>query len=914
MAESGIITNERIAQDGAVRDFIGKEFDDLANISIPAAEEALTRFAQVLQKTSASMKMPTDLDGLEAYERHIQLVMKTDIQYEKVQQAKLATQAKIEAANKRALKDFEAQEKAAAKEEAAAKKSASAYSQLNDKYKEAARLAKDLAAAIVLKGNATKEEAAASIAASQAANKLNDDLKGIDATIGNAQRNVGNYNDSLGKLAKGLKGLGGLGRILSSAIGIDPEVFMAVQEAGRAIKDVRHASELNEVSTAGHAAAESADTAAIELNTEATEANIAIKEEEAVISNLALGLWGLLGAAVIAGGVAIWSYISAKKEQEEVDKRNIEDAKTILEVQNKLNGIIDEQRKLMIDLMVAKKQMSETDSKIAKDELDRNKEINTSLHENVKARLELMKTHGITADMLDEQGNAKMPQKNMAEIMLSGDTSKDIKNVEDYNKAVEKLNNTTQGQIEAIKKNFLIKASIAKAEEKLNDDDFENMQARIKLLKNETEDKKTQLELQLQYDLNANSERNASLQAKNDEGKIIWENYYKAINALAVEHFKAMKKIADETENETLSERAKAITDQAKDAVNALKNNTNSTKEKGLLHDALSTTNQKFDAEEDQAAAKKQQQEIEANDTITNTEELNAKILLIEQQYNDQLADIDRKRYQELFELEHQDAENRKKIHEQQMKAIKEEAEAVINFAAESLNRKNEYNETEIKNDLAMRQDAILQQQQLASEGLKNTLAFQQAAAAKDELAQQQLAIKKEKDAKAIALFKLLASAADAKDPLGALAEAFAAMGFAGSVAGSYFEGTENVAEDLAGNKVHSGKDGYRIAVDGSERIMTGEQNAMIGDMSNEDLAKLAYKYQMGWIPEYSGGMLVNSNNDELLRALRSLEDTIKGRPVSTTNIDKHGIVSQEMLVNGLKKVVKYKPINNRFT
>jgi hypothetical protein len=46
----------------------------------------------------------------------------------------------------------------------------------------------------------------------------------------------------------------------------------------------------------------------------------------------------------------------------------------------------------------------------------------------------------------------------------------------------------------------------------------------------------------------------------------------------------------------------------------------------------------------------------------------------------------------------------------------------------------------------------------------------------------------------------------------------------ADAVAGSFFKGTEKVSEDLKGNKVHSGKDGYVVAVDGSERVLTGKQ------------------------------------------------------------------------------------------
>lgn len=55
--------------------------------------------------------------------------------------------------------------------------------------------------------------------------------------------NIGNYNGQLGVLSKALKGVGGLGLILSKALGIDPSVFEGLREAGRAVRDIRHASE-----------------------------------------------------------------------------------------------------------------------------------------------------------------------------------------------------------------------------------------------------------------------------------------------------------------------------------------------------------------------------------------------------------------------------------------------------------------------------------------------------------------------------------------------------------------------------------------------------------------------------------------------------------------------------------------------
>lgn len=74
----------------------------------------------------------------------------------------------------------------------------------------------------------------------------NAQLKILDAGLGNYQRNVGNYNNSLGLLSKGIKGVGGLGIILSKALGIDPSIAVGIEEVGRAIRDLQHARELQQ--------------------------------------------------------------------------------------------------------------------------------------------------------------------------------------------------------------------------------------------------------------------------------------------------------------------------------------------------------------------------------------------------------------------------------------------------------------------------------------------------------------------------------------------------------------------------------------------------------------------------------------------------------------------------------------------
>lgn len=267
-------------------------------------------------------------------------------------------------------------------------------------------------------------------------------------------------------------------------------------------------------------------------------------------------------------------------------------------------------------------------------------------------------------------------------------------------------------------------------------------------------------------------------------------------------------------------------------------------------------------------------------------------------------------------------ADDKAEKHKEEMKRLSEEATQTIDFAEKSLQRKDELTGKQLDNDLAMRQRYILQDQQLASEGRLNTLAFDKAAEAKDELRKEQLAIKQQKDAKTIAFFKLLASAAEKEDPMKALGEALVTMGIAGAITGSYYDGTEDTGE--SGNV--DSKGGKWAILHPNERVMTKAQNSMVGDLSNDELAKLAMGYNSGLLPKYItdngiGSFAENALNSMMLQQftemngkISSIERALKERPVSSMNIDKEGVISESRFKNGMTKVLRTKtppPLNN---
>lgn len=202
----------------------------------------------------------------------------------------------------------------------------------------------------------------------------NAQLKILDAGLGNYQRNVGNYNNSLGLISKGVKGIGGLGVILSKALGIDPSIAIGIEEVGRAIRDLQHARELQQtgleaeaklyeinsqkidaqaaaldgetISTGGAAEAQTGLTAstetagvaqeemavkteavAVALDAEAASADIAKVSTEALSTSLGSGL---VGGAVLALAAIVAVYEAIKDSNEEI--KNQEEAYKELEI------------------------------------------------------------------------------------------------------------------------------------------------------------------------------------------------------------------------------------------------------------------------------------------------------------------------------------------------------------------------------------------------------------------------------------------------------------------------------------------------------------------------------------------------------------------------------------------------------
>lgn len=125
----------------------------------------------------------------------------------------------------------------------------------------------------------------------------------------------------------------------------------------------------------------------------------------------------------------------------------------------------------------------------------------------------------------------------------------------------------------------------------------------------------------------------------------------------------------------------------------------------------------------------------------------------------------------------------------------------------------------------------------------------------------------------------------------------------------TFLEGTENTGPN---GKGIDGKGGFLSVLHPNERVVPKEDNQLIGDMTNSELAKLAYKYQSGMVTDINDKKLVVGGYDTqvLAEKLDKLEQTIKNKP--ETNIELEQIIAGTMAITRTTKQGNTK-IYNRY-
>lgn len=228
-------------------------------------------------------------------------------------------------------------------------------------------------------------------------------------------------------------------------------------------------------------------------------------------------------------------------------------------------------------------------------------------------------------------------------------------------------------------------------------------------------------------------------------------------------------------------------------------------------------------------------------------------------------------------------------------------------------------------------QDSVNRQAEIAAKGGENILAEEQARLDKARLAKQRELERAAREEQNLALatafindFSARAATATTKKDIN---EAFllalrdtvgvklAAQGLA-SLSSAY-DGTE----DTGNGEGMDSKNGKLWMLHPNERVMTKRQNAMVGDMSNDQLASLAYDYQNGTImsphtfKELEAGKIVPSNAismrpmiEQMQRDTNELKEAFeKGQSKYYVNWNAHGEAVETHIQGKVKKMTTFK-------
>lgn len=295
-------------------------------------------------------------------------------------------------------------------------------------------------------------------------------------------------------------------------------------------------------------------------------------------------------------------------------------------------------------------------------------------------------------------------------------------------------------------------------------------------------------------------------------------------------------------------------------------------------------------------------------------EEKDAKKLIIQEKYNQDTKKLEREKTNAINEESKREIEALKEQEKAQFKIITDTAQEITGQLEKVYGEVADKRQEDLDNQIDRRKDNIDKQIELAEKGADNQLAFEEAQLAKEELLKVEQQRKDEFNKKIIAYWNLLASYAE-QNPDTALAKTIKTIGIAEGARAlfnadipSKFDGTEDTGE---GGNLDS-KGGKLFILHPHERVVTAEQNKLIGDIPNKDLAQLAYNWRTGVLHSEVGqesfgqnlstsidmmkyANMIDKKLDKFVQAVQNIEPT-------HVHLDNLGQVITEKVRNGILK------------
>lgn len=278
---------------------------------------------------------------------------------------------------------------------------------------------------------------------------------------------------------------------------------------------------------------------------------------------------------------------------------------------------------------------------------------------------------------------------------------------------------------------------------------------------------------------------------------------------------------------------------------------------------------------------------------------------------------IENKLANDLERLEEQKAESIEKIN----KAIRDKrlteaqkiADAFVGELRSELQKENDLRQQALDRQINQREQNIEAQQALFEQGRENQLAFEQQKLAQLELQRKDAEERAAKQAEVLNLIqatyqsyiaRLKAGEKPQQALLGAPADTLLLKAIAKTVAGSFYEGTEDTGTV---NNPLDDKGGRLAVIHDNERVVPKKLNEMIGGMSNEDLATLAYQYNKGQIGT-AQNIQYSISLQPLLEKFDKFSEDFASRPTQVFRRNEFGEIVEILATKAYTKKTRISP------
>ena len=600
--------------------------------------------------------------------------------------------------------------------------------------------------------------------------------------------------------------------------------------------------------------------------------------------------------------------IANGKSQKDADEQFLKDKKSIIDeeikaFENKLNAKINLQKQEVIKLKKLEQDalLDGTVEEANQTKLDRlaGEKSLESLKNEGKIELQQLKNNleNFEVEIIEHESKVTAAMKNAARqraadlrnLLKRAEDLEDARISNEFTRRKQQLDRAFSREIEAIKGNSEIEKKLkTELKLKLNADLIELENQRIDAFQKIEED----------YLLRQASEEDLAiikrLQKLDEEAEKVEALMLKN----KTEEAELIKKLTTESEKDIADIRAKFRTErEEKELEQELDAIELAYKEriKTISSFELSGLLTEKEAQEEKLRAElayllsKEQALIEAGKSTLEIEQeiIDARLAL--QKFGiDQQKDLDQK-----------DLEARKKAAEERI--------AIAQAFTEAFNKKSDERVKKIDEELAAAKKTQDTLQQLAAQG---NIDAKESIAEQAEI-QRELQKQKEAELKRKARVELASSAyasyeqkiaAGSERPLAETIRDITLLQNFISTIPLFKDGTEDTGSN---GKGVDGQGGFHAILHPNERVMTKEQNSLVGNLSNEQLAQIAYEYQNGKIINAEGAVQLGNgwNTGAVIQKLDELQRTIQNKPEYDIKV--------EEIISGTMNILKTKKENN---